>query len=289
MKYHGPSFSTLQIGESPHKTISVDPALKAHDAATFVFTDITFGIRDNERTIVVRHPDGTLENATLAVRQRMNQIYFPREGRRYRQPKLFEPDCLRACLDEHRYVFILDRSCVQFEPYEEEFHAIGRQVYLHLNESKRFDVLRSTRHFGPMCFFYAWHRVIDDLLVDMIQKDYLHNAVELICLSLRLNAVAFDESILDRLDELKQRKADSMQQNILSIGLGELQQDIEARVGKTLQDFEIDGLCFGFISDYNKEHAVKKVHIEGALQTYKERNEEKRRLFDGLQKAHGAS
>lgn len=278
-----------QIGEITHKTISVDPALKSHDTAKFVFTDITFGVRDTDRTIVVRHPNGTLENATPAVRKRMNQIYFPLEGRRFRQPKLFEPEFLRACMDEHRYEFILDRSCVQFEPYEEEFHAIGEQVYLHLNESKRFDALRSTRHFGPMCFFYAWHRIIDDLLLDMIQKDYLHNAVELICLSYRLNAVAFDETILERLELLKQRKADSMDRNILAIGLGELQQDIEARVGKTLQDFEIDGVCFGFISDYNKEHAVKKVHIEGVLQTYRERNDEKRRLFDGLQKAHGVS
>lgn len=237
----------------------------------------------------MRKTDGTLENAQPAVRKRMNQIYFPNEGRRMRQPKLFEPEHLNACLDEHRYEFILDRSCIQFEPYEQEYHAIVQQVYAHLNESKQFDLLRSTRHFGPMCFYYAWHRIVDDLLIDMIQRDYLHNAVELICLSHQLNAESFDGTILDRLEQLKARKAQSMNQNMLALGLGELQQDIEARVGKTVEDFEIDALCFGFIGEFNKTHAVKKVHIEAMLQTYKERNDEKRRLFDGLQKAHGIS
>lgn len=237
----------------------------------------------------MRHPDGTLENATPAVRKRMNQIYFPLEGRRFRQPKLFESEHLRVCMDQHRYEYILDRSCVQFEPYEAEFHAIGQRVYAHLNESKKFDLLRSTRHFGPMCFFYAWHRIIDALLVDMIQNDYLHNAVELICLTYRLNAIGFDEAILGQLEQLKQRKADSMDRNMLAIGLGELQQDIEARVGKTVEDFEIDALCFGFIGEFSRQHAVQKVHIDAALQTYDERNAEKRRLFDGLQKAHGVS
>lgn len=272
-----------------HKTISVDSALQAHDQSTFVFTDITFGVRDSERTIVVRLPDGTLENARPAVRKRMNQIYFPTNGRRFRAPRLFEPEHLRACMEQHRYEFILDRSCIQFEPYESEYHAVAQQVYAHLNESRRFDLLRSTRHFGPMCFFYAWHRQIDDLLVDMIQHDYLHNAVELIALSYRLNAVAFDETILGQLDQLKRRKADSMDRNMMAIGLGELQQDIEARVGKTVEDFEIDALCFAFISEFNRAHALKKAPIEAALQTYKERNDEKRRLFDGLQKAHGVS
>lgn len=254
-----------------------------------MFTDITFGIRDAERTVVVRQPDGTLENATPAVRKRMNQIYFPTNGRRFRTPRLFEPENLDACIRQHHYEFILDRSCIQFEPYEREFHVVAQRIYAHLIESRCFDLLRSTRHFGPMCFFYAWHRQIDDLLIDMVQHDYLHNAVELIALSYRLNAVAFDEAILGQLEQLKRRKTESMDRNMMAIGMGELQQDIEARVGKTSEDFAIDAMCFDFIVEYNRTQALKKAPIEAALQTYKERNDEKRRLFDGLHLAHGVS
>lgn len=279
----------VKIEKEEHKTIASDPALQSHDTAKFVFTDITFGIRDTERTVIVRHPDGTLENATPDVRKRVNQIYFPQEGRKLRQPKLFEPEHLQACLDQHNYEFVLDRSCVQFEPYDQQFHAITQQVYLHINESKQFDLLRSTRHFGPLSFFLAWHRIIDNLLIDIIERDFMHNAVELISLSHRLNNVSFDETILDQLDQLKARKAESLEKNILAIGHGELQQDIEARVGKTSEDFAIDAVCFAFIEAYNKDHATKKSVIAGALQTYREKNDEKRKLFEGLHKAHGVS
>lgn len=117
----------------------------------------------------------------------------------------------------------------------------------------------------------------------------MHNAVELISLTYRLNSVAFDETILQRLDQLKERKAESLEKNILAIGHGELQQDIEARVGKTTEDFEIDAVCFAFIEAFNKDHATKKSVIAAALQTYREKNDEKRKLFEGLQKAHGVS
>lgn len=281
----------LQIEEQEHKTIAVDAALQGYDPdqAKFVFTDITFGIKDNERTVVVRQPDGTLENATPEIRKRVNQIYFPKDGRRLRQPKLFEPEYLKACLDQHNYEFILDRSCVQFEPFEHQFHAITQKVYHHINETKQFDLLRSTRHFGPMTFFFAWHKLVDNLLIDIIQRDFMHNAVELISLTYRLNGITFDESILHQLDQLKQRKAESLERHILAIGHGELQQDIEAKVGQTAEDFEINDVCFSFIEAFNKSHAIKKSSISAALQTYREKNDERRRLFEGLQKAHGVS
>lgn len=219
----------------------------------------------------------------------MNQIYFPHQGRRLRQPQLFIDEYMKGCMDQGNYEFILDRACVQFEPYESEFHAITEKVYTHINEAKKFDILRSTRHFGPMCFFLAWHRLIDDLLIDMIRRDFLQNAVELICLMQKLSGTNVNDAIVRQLDELTQKKAENLTANVLAIGKGELQKDIEARVGKTTDDFAIDDLCFGFIDAYNKSEAVKKVQIQMSLNTYRESTDEKRRLLIGLHKAHGIS
>ena len=40
--------------------LEVDNALHGYDAAKIVFTDITYGVHDRDRFIVVRNPDGTL-------------------------------------------------------------------------------------------------------------------------------------------------------------------------------------------------------------------------------------
>ena len=47
-----------------------------------VFTDITYGVHDRERFIVVREPDGVLRHAKGEERDRLNQIYFPHLGRK---------------------------------------------------------------------------------------------------------------------------------------------------------------------------------------------------------------
>lgn len=267
----------------------MDPGLQSFDTAKFIFTDITFGVKDTERTIVVRQPDGTLESANAEIRKRMNQIFFPHEGRRLRQPQLFNSEYLKSCMDQGNYEFILDRACVQFEPNESEFHAITEKVYTHINETKKFDVLRSTRHFGPMCFFLAWHRLIDDLLIDMIRRDFLQNAAELICLMQKLSGANVDDGIIRQLDVLTQKKADNLSANVLAIGKGELQKDIEARVGKTNEDFAIDDVCYAFIEAYTKNVAVKKVQIQMSLNTSRETTDEKRRLLTGIRLSHGIS
>lgn len=62
--------------------LSQDPALQGLETSTYVFTDVTYGIADRKRLIVVRQPEGTLREADWDVRERMNEIYFPRKGRK---------------------------------------------------------------------------------------------------------------------------------------------------------------------------------------------------------------
>ncbi|XP_033163169.1 28S ribosomal protein S22, mitochondrial [Drosophila mauritiana] len=285
----------VQIKKDVERVIAKDAALKDFANSKFVFTDITFGRRQSERKVIVRDTDGTLAYATLDTTKRMNQLYFPLEGRQSYTPRMFAlEELLAKCLAEHKYEFILDRLLVQYEPHEPEFHNISARVFEHLNESKQFDLLRSTRHFGPMAFFYAWHRCIDDLLYDMIRRDYLHNAVELIALSYKLHNIPVEyQATLTELGKLHPTPAESALTELRSVfrrhdDKHNIEQEIHTAIGKKEPDFAADEISLKFIEQYiASEHALKKVQLELAVQTLKEVNREKLMLFQGLKKAHG--
>jgi len=270
------------------KVISKDPGINLFDTSKYVITDITYGIDDADRTIVVRQLDGTLETADSKIRKRINQTYFPLQGRKVRPPRMFEQENLKKCLEQHEYVFVLDRMCIQFEPYEQEFHDISSQVYQHINDTKEFDILRSTRHFGPMSFFLAWHKVIDDLVIDMIKRDYLQNAVELICLMYNLNEIQYDRGILKELDQVRNAN-DLSQANKFAIAKTDLQQELDITVGKSIDQLKIDATCLDFIDNFCKSHAIKKSPMTLCLQLHRDSNKEKKDLLEGLRKAHGIS
>lgn len=49
-----------------------------------------------ERFIVVREPSGTLRKASWEERDRMIQVYFPKEGRRVLTPVIFKEENLQV-------------------------------------------------------------------------------------------------------------------------------------------------------------------------------------------------
>ncbi|XP_075147950.1 mitochondrial ribosomal protein S22 [Haematobia irritans] len=282
----------VKVKEDSPKVISEDKALTGFSNTKYVITDISFGLKPTERKVVVRETDGTLRYAPMEVAKRMKQLYAPLAGRKIRTPKMFEDEHFQRCLDEHKYEFILDRLVVQFEPYETEYHRLSSKVYQHLNETKEFDQLRSTRHFGPMAFFYAWHKCIDDLLYDMIRRDYLRNGAELIALYYKIHKVP--ENYTELMQKLEQyTSVEDIALKSLRTPLkktlenGDIHDEIEIAIGKSARDFEMDELCLQFIENFIGSHALKKVQLELAVQTLKEINAEKKQLYDGLSKAHG--
>ncbi|XP_037948416.1 28S ribosomal protein S22, mitochondrial [Teleopsis dalmanni] len=280
----------VKIKEDEQRIISKDPALKDFSDSKFVISDVTYGLRQSERKVVIRQIDGTLEYAPMDVVKRINQIYAPMTGRSLQTPKMFEDVHLKRCLDEHKYEFVLDRLLMQYEPYEKEFHRISSTVYQHINENKDFDALRSTRHFGPMAFFLAWHKSIDDLLYDMIQRDYLYNGVELIALLYKMHDISIDyRETLKRIENCRPKRDPALEElrKALKTDQSNIQEEITTAIGKRSEDFQVDEICIKFIDQYIREHAQKKVQLELALQTLKECNEEKKQLFEGLSKAHG--
>uniref|UniRef100_A0A182WJ55 28S ribosomal protein S22, mitochondrial n=1 Tax=Anopheles minimus TaxID=112268 RepID=A0A182WJ55_9DIPT len=250
--------------------ISKDGALKALSTSKFVFTDITYGLKNSQRSIVVRHPDGTLQEAPYEMRKRLNQIYFPLTGRSIHQPPMFEHVHLQRLLEEGKYEFVLDRACVQFEPYEKEYHQITAKVYQHINENRSFDALRSTRHFGPFAFFLAWHKLIDDLLLDMVKQDYLRNGIELIVLFSTLHGTTLEENV-------KQIALETQMPNLFDAP------------EKSIDELKQDEQFLSIIEQFVNEHATKKVQLNLAVQAYREMATEKLRLAEGIRRMHGES
>lgn len=75
--------------------------------------------------------------------------------------------------EKGEFEFILDRACIQFEPDDRQYHDITLNTYCRLNEQMAFDKLRSTRHYGPLCFYLALTKNIDNLLLENLRDDRL--------------------------------------------------------------------------------------------------------------------
>lgn len=269
----------MQALDDKQKTISEDSAISGFSTSKFVFTDVTYGMKNSDRFIVIRYPDGSLKQAPFDVRKRVYQAYFPVEGRKFEEPVMFNDENLKDLIETQQFEFILDSCCLQYEPFEPRYHQITSLVYNAINESESFHLLRSTRHFGPLAFHLAWHKNIDNLLQDMIRRDYLRNAVELISLMYKLNAIPDDTSVLKQFNY-----ADEGEKQIkltLKVLLSKSQSDVK-QIEKSDEDLKLDEICFEFIQSYAKNHSAKKGQLERTLQTYKERHNELKSIAEGV-------
>ena len=83
-------------------------------------------------------------------------------------------------LNDKTYLYVLDRNCTQFEPDHPSYIKIAHFVYDHINAHNDFDVLYSTRHYGPMVFYLTMKKDIEKLLFHYFKKSNLKDAVELV-------------------------------------------------------------------------------------------------------------
>lgn len=177
------------------RVLSRDPALTGCETSKIIFTDITFGLSDRKRTVLVRDLDGTLRHASWEERERLNQIYNPRPGRKLTKPKMFLEENLKGVISRDQYEFILDRACAQFDPDDPEYQRVCSATYEAVDERRNYQMLHSTRHYGPMCFYLAWNRKMDNLLIDLIQKERLSDCVDLVQLYYNIHKESKSASI----------------------------------------------------------------------------------------------
>jgi small subunit ribosomal protein S22 len=146
----------------------------------YVFTDITYGLPHRQRVVIVRESDGILRLSSREEHDRILHVYYPRSGKMYTMPKMFLEENLENILSEHRYLYVLDRACVQFEPDDPNYIRVSQRTYEHIANEGYFNVLRSTRHFGPMAFYLAVNKRMDGLIIDMLLHGLLTDASSLI-------------------------------------------------------------------------------------------------------------
>lgn len=279
----------VPIQEENVEIISKDPEIQGFSDTKMVFIDTTYGLDERKRNIWVRRADGVLETADNATRRRMLQSYFPFEGRKVDIPQMFFGDCLDDALDSGKYVYILDRCLIQFEPYERDYHRVMSRTFEHINQRSEFDVLRSTRHFGPLAFYLAWHKIIDNLVIDCLRRDFARNAVEAVCLMFNLNNIAYDTYILNQFEKHPKRDDAFYYRQIIEKSTDPSTQfSIEKEAGKTPDELKIDDFCVEFLDAYQKSgHCQKANEVKQVLQTYREELDERKNLLGNLQKAHG--
>ncbi|OQR69699.1 28S ribosomal protein S22 [Tropilaelaps mercedesae] len=170
----------LRMRKPCERVLQKDPELQGLNTSKFIFTDISFGYDETMRPIVVRETDGTLRTASWGERERMMQIYFTNPHREMETPAMFKEPYLSNILSSEKYIFVLDRACIQFEPNSEEYLGVTQRVFEHLKGTLKFDMLRSTRHFGPMCFYYAVTQQCDPLMLEMLTCGRLQSASMLV-------------------------------------------------------------------------------------------------------------
>ncbi|XP_069861607.1 small ribosomal subunit protein mS22 isoform X1 [Dipodomys merriami] len=160
--------------------LAEDKILEGTETNRYVFTDISYSIPHRERFIVVREPSGTLRKASWEERDRMIQIYFPKQGRRVLPPVIFKEENIKTMYNQDRHADVLNLCVAQFEPDSKEYIQIHHQTYEDIDRHGKYDLLRSTRHFGGMAWYFVNKKMIDGLLIDQIQRDLVDDATSLV-------------------------------------------------------------------------------------------------------------
>lgn len=211
--------------------ICYEPEIQGAMPNKVIFIDIGRNCSEKSRLMSVREPNGLLRWPTFNERSRMNNLFFPQKERSIEVPKLFTvKELLQSVLNRGDYVYLLDRACLQFEPNDPQFVQICCNVYNFIDLKGHYDKLRSTRHFGPMSLYLAYYKRIDNLLLDMLKRDYLDDAAQLVKLYLIANDLDTFKNSLSEIDVVKEYTDKySLKKHIvepaLQSALGKLQKD----------------------------------------------------------------
>jgi hypothetical protein len=77
-------------------------------------------------------------------------------------------------------MILLNKACIRFEPNDPDFIRVTHRVYEYVNEIKDFDYLYSTRFFGPMVFYLAWYKKLDNITSHLLDKSNLKDCLNII-------------------------------------------------------------------------------------------------------------
>ncbi|KFV80865.1 hypothetical protein N308_10885, partial [Struthio camelus australis] len=125
----------LNEREPIEDVLAEDKILEGTETAKYVFTDLTYSIPHRERFIVVREPSGVLRKASWEERDRMIQIFFPKEGRRVIPPVIFKDEHLVTVFQQDRHEDILNMCIAQFEPDSADYIRVSSLAFFLIKKS----------------------------------------------------------------------------------------------------------------------------------------------------------
>jgi len=163
-----------------NEVIEQNDDLAHFSESSYVFTDISTSVSDRTRSITIREPNGRLRKATWEERDRMNLIYFPKPGRKHEMPELLQDKNLKTVFQQNRHEDVLDLACVQFEPDSADYIRVHHKTYEDIVIHKKFDLLRSTRHFGGLVYYLAKKQRIMEVLEDMMGRELWDDCIEVV-------------------------------------------------------------------------------------------------------------
>ncbi|MFH4974765.1 hypothetical protein AB6A40_001474 [Gnathostoma spinigerum] len=163
-----------------YEVLAEDSEIAMFDDSKFVFTDITFDATNQDRTVVVREPNGVLRTATYEEHDRMNRLFYEQPSRPVFPPPVFSDPYLQKALDENKHEFVLDWACYFYEPDDPDFVSLSRTIFDRTVADEKFDNIYSTRHFGAFAFYLALNGKIPPLLNYFGRKGDLTRAAKLI-------------------------------------------------------------------------------------------------------------
>ncbi|KHJ40381.1 hypothetical protein D918_09573 [Trichuris suis] len=179
----------LQPYDENAPLLQKEPDLSGHDTAKFVFVDITFGLSNEQRCVVVREPSGDLRGVPANKRDRYIRLYYPKRNRHIIDPPAFSSAFLQEALSQGKHIFVLNWACVQFEPGDPEFIRICTTVYNDVNARELWNSLQSTRFYGPLIFYLVLNKDVDRILLSLMNEKKIEAAVKIVSL---YNLVHYD-------------------------------------------------------------------------------------------------
>ena len=103
------------------------------------------------------------------------------------------------------YLYVLNRNCVQFEPDHPNYIKTAQFVYDYIDAHGDYEVLHSTRHFGPMVFYLTHSKKIDNLLIYYMKKLNPKDASQVIRLYLMIHPnskLSRERSLSEKLQDM---------------------------------------------------------------------------------------
>lgn len=144
--------------------LAKDQEIDCFDDSKYIFTDLSFGLGAQIRSVVVRETDGTLRTATPEERDRMSRVYKGHPHRPIYEPPLFKDPYLQMALERDDHEYVLDWACHYYLPNDPVFIKLCHTIFDRTVEAGKFSNLYSTRHFGPFVFYLVLNKQFPPLL-----------------------------------------------------------------------------------------------------------------------------